>query len=225
MLEESSKLRNRHLAERVLFKKLAQYRDKQRREFFNCDRSLIKHTFGEVEDIFSKYSDEQIAKLYNLKLIAYKKKTVVNKNNLIGEEISTDEIEEIDQMIVDECDIIDDEHDMININGDNITVNGGVNIIKKYCCEKCKIQFKKKYCYDRHMNRKTPCVLEEKEKYDFERLCCQHCSKVLATVYSCQNHMRTCKYKPSELDEIAELKQIVHELSNKLINVEKKIKK
>jgi hypothetical protein len=205
---------------------LAQYRDKQRREFFNCDRSLIKHTFGEVEDIFSKYSDEQIAKLYNLKLIPYKKKTVVNKNdNRIDAEISIEEIEIEIEIETDEDYIIDDEHDMIN--GNNIiNIYGDVNIITKkiYCCEKCKTIYSKKYNYEKHMSRKTPCVPEEKEKYDFERLCCQYCSKVLATVYSCQNHMRTCKYKPDVMEQVEELKQIVYELSNKLINVENKIK-
>ena len=96
-------------------------------------------------------------------------------------------------------------------------------MINNNCCEKCGAEFSTKFNYERHVNRKTPCVPEEKEKYDLDKKSCYYCSKVLATVYSCQNHMKHCKFKPN--DEIEELKQIVAELSKKIQNSEKKPKK
>jgi hypothetical protein len=72
------------------------------------------------------------------------------------------------------------------------------------------MEFLKKSNYDKHMNRKTPCVLEEKEKYDLDKKSCKYCPKILSTVYSCQNHMATCKYKPSEVEQ---LKQIIIEMN------------
>jgi hypothetical protein len=80
--------------------------------------------------------------------------------------------------------------------------------------------FLKKYCYEKHLIRKTPCVPKEKELYDLNKRSCQFCPKVYSAVYTCQVHMKTCKYKSN--DEIAELRQIVAELSKKIMNSEKK---
>jgi hypothetical protein len=82
-----------------------------------------------------------------------------------------------------------------------------------YCCEKCKAEFPKKSNYDKHMNRKTPCVLEEKEKYDIERKSCKYCPKVLSTVHSCDVHMTTCRYKPNDVEKLT---QIIIEMNDKL---------
>jgi hypothetical protein len=68
------------------------------------------------------------------------------------------------------------------------------------------MKFPQKSNYERHINRKTPCVLEEKECYDIEKKSCKYCPKVLSSVSSCQAHMTTCKYKPSEVEL---LKQII----------------
>jgi len=221
MLEVSSKFRNRHLAERVLFKKLAPYRDKQKREFFKCSTKLIKNAFDEIEFLFLKYTDIQIAEIFSVKLTPNKKKPVAvkNDNNNVVTEEEYDICDDGDEEKSDDDinDVIDDKNDNdINI---NITINGNVsdNINKKsknFCCEKCKTVFTKKFCYDKHMNKKTPCNPEEKEKYDFERLCCQFCPKILATVYSCQNHMITCKHKPN--DEFVKLTQIINDLTDKV---------
>jgi hypothetical protein len=82
-----------------------------------------------------------------------------------------------------------------------------------YCCEKCKGTFPTKFNYERHINRKTPCVFTEKEQYDIERRSCQYCPKILSTVHCCQTHMKTCKYKPNEVEQ---LKQIIIEMNDKL---------
>jgi hypothetical protein len=91
----------------------------------------------------------------------------------------------------------------------------------KYCCEKCKENFPSKFNYERHINRKTPCVPEEKEQYDIERRSCQYCPKILSTAHTCQVHMTTCKYKPSEVEQ---LKQIIIQMNDKLTNELKEIK-
>jgi len=220
MLEQSSLLRNIHLAEKILFKKLAQYRDKQRREFFRCNKKLIKQTFNEIEDIFAKYTDDQIVEIYDIKLKLNKKKPDTEKNiNITEDDDTNDDFEEDD--LNDQC-VTDNSNDDANIF--NITINGDINVKKnnKYHCEKCKYNFQKKCNYDKHTNRKTPCIPEEKEKYDLNKRSCQYCSKILSTVYYCQAHMVICKYKPN--DEVEKLKQVVSELSKQIKNCEKKPK-
>jgi hypothetical protein len=82
-----------------------------------------------------------------------------------------------------------------------------------YCCEKCKAEFSKKSNYDKHVNRKTPCVPEEKEQYDIERKSCKFCPKILSTVHSCDVHMTTCRYKPNDVEKLT---QIIIEMNEKL---------
>jgi hypothetical protein len=91
-----------------------------------------------------------------------------------------------------------------------------------YCCEKCEAVFTQKISYQKHLKRKTPCVPEEKEQYDLNKRSCQYCPKILATVYSCQNHMTTCKYKPSDVEKLT---QIIIELNEKINVMSEKIDK
>jgi hypothetical protein len=216
MLETSSKFRNRHLAERVLFKKLAIYRDKQKREFFKCSTKIIKNAFNEIENLFLKYDDIEIAELYDIKLKTKKKKNIIKTDD--------DSVDEDDNISNDIEQYEEEDDDKLDNSSINIIINGNVNVNNKnYCCEKCNTVFFKKYCYEKHLKRKTPCAQKEKEKYDLDKKSCQFCSKVLCSVSSCHAHMTTCKYKSN--DEIAELKQIVAELSKKMQNYEKKPKK
>jgi hypothetical protein len=82
-----------------------------------------------------------------------------------------------------------------------------------YCCEKCKTEFPKKYNYDKHMNRKTPCIPEEKEQYDINKRTCPHCEDMYSSPQYLKTHMLTCKFKPTGEDE---LKQIIAQLSNEI---------
>jgi hypothetical protein len=82
------------------------------------------------------------------------------------------------------------------------------------------MEFLKKCNYDKHMSKKTPCVLEEKEKYDLDKRSCQYCPKVLSTVHSCQNHMTSCKYKPSDVEKLT---QIIIEMNNELKEIKEKV--
>jgi DNA repair exonuclease SbcCD ATPase subunit len=81
-----------------------------------------------------------------------------------------------------------------------------------YCCEKCQIEFQKKSNYDRHINRKTPCILEEKEQYDIGKRTCLHCEVLYSSVQALKIHTSTCKFKPT--DEEDDLKQIIIQLNN-----------
>jgi hypothetical protein len=89
-----------------------------------------------------------------------------------------------------------------------------------YCCEKCDAQFPKKSNYDRHINRKTPCVLEEKEQFDINKRTCEHCVGLYSSVQALKIHMSTCKLKPTGDDE---LKQIIKNLNNELKEIKEKL--
>jgi hypothetical protein len=81
-------------------------------------------------------------------------------------------------------------------------------------CEKCGEWCKSLYYYNRHKNKKFPCVPEEREKLDIENRMCLHCKHVFSTHYILVNHLPNCKLKPTETEE---LKQIILNLSTKLI--------
>jgi chromosome segregation ATPase len=90
----------------------------------------------------------------------------------------------------------------------------------KYCCEKCDFNFSKKSNYLKHINRKTPCVLEEKEQFDLNKRTCEHCEELYSTVRSMKVHMSTCKKKPPEEQIIdtqkTKFEEIISQLEEKL---------
>jgi hypothetical protein len=94
------------------------------------------------------------------------------------------------------------------------------NYQMKYCCEKCKTEFPQKYNYDRHVNRKTPCVAEEKEQFDIDKRTCSYCCEIYSSPKAVKVHMTTCKYKPTP-DE--ELKQFIVKLGDKLTEQNSKL--
>jgi DNA repair exonuclease SbcCD ATPase subunit len=92
----------------------------------------------------------------------------------------------------------------------------------KYCCEKCETEFSRKSSYDKHMNRKSPCVLEDKKQFDLNKRTCPYCEELYSTVRSAKVHMTTCRKKPSE-DQLIEIQKnnfvdIITQLSEKLDN-------
>ena len=89
----------------------------------------------------------------------------------------------------------------------------------KYICEKCNAEFDKKYCYNRHINRKTSCVQDEKDQQIIEKRTCQYCDKIFAQPYILRHHLEKCKQKPSE---VSELKQIILQLNEKIDNMQNK---
>lgn len=57
---QTENLRNKYLAETILFEKLKKYRYRANREFFQCDLLIIENTFLEIEEMFANKTDEQI---------------------------------------------------------------------------------------------------------------------------------------------------------------------
>jgi hypothetical protein len=90
----------------------------------------------------------------------------------------------------------------------------------KYCCEKCETEFSRKSSYDRHMNRKSPCVEEEKEQFDINKRTCTYCCEIYASVKGVKVHMTTCTKKPTKDDE---LKQLIVQLNDKLTEQNNKL--
>jgi chromosome segregation ATPase len=92
----------------------------------------------------------------------------------------------------------------------------------KYCCEKCETEFSKKSTYVKHMNRKTPCIEEEKEQFDINKRTCPHCEEIYSSPKAVKVHMNICKKKPPEeyLIEMQKnkLEEIITQLSKKLDN-------
>jgi hypothetical protein len=91
-----------------------------------------------------------------------------------------------------------------------------------YCCEKCDAEFLKKFNYERHINRKTPCMPEEKKQLEIDKCTCIHCTEIYSSVKALKVHLTTCKFRPSGEDE---LKQLVLKLNDKLTEQNNEIKK
>ena len=65
----------------------------------------------------------------------------------------------------------------------------------KYTCEKCGMNFSQKSNYDRHINKKIPCVKEEKTLYDIQNRTCIYCQKIFSQKRCLIQHYKTCKNK------------------------------
>jgi hypothetical protein len=91
-----------------------------------------------------------------------------------------------------------------------------------YCCEKCNAQFLKKFNYERHMDKKIPCLPEEKKQLEIDKCTCIHCTEIYSSVKALKVHWKICKFRPSAEDE---LKQLVIQLNDRLSEQNKEIKK
>ena len=75
----------------------------------------------------------------------------------------------------------------------------------KYICEKCNMKFNQKSNYERHINRKTSCIKEEKYEQDIKKRTCEYCCKVFSDIRCVTRHIKSCKEKPSKEDELKQL--------------------
>jgi hypothetical protein len=71
------------------------------------------------------------------------------------------------------------------------------------------------------MNRKTPCVPEEKEQFDIDKKTCKWCDEIYSSPKAVKIHMTTCKCRPAQEDE---LKQLIAKLSNQLVEQNNEMK-
>lgn len=81
VLYASPTLRNKVLAENILFIKLKQFRVSSAREFFDCDIDIIKKEIDVVVALFDKYNDEE---LYDLFLKNTRQLKCTTKQNIIN---------------------------------------------------------------------------------------------------------------------------------------------
>lgn len=88
IIYSTKELRNKILAEKILFKKLNRYRMSSNREFFKCDKETIKQEFENIEILFDKYTDNELIKLYGLSTNKYEKTDIINANNITKDEYS-----------------------------------------------------------------------------------------------------------------------------------------
>jgi hypothetical protein len=93
-----------------------------------------------------------------------------------------------------------------------------VNNTKCYNCGK---DFKHPAQYERHKNRKTPCLIREispEKKLDPKR--CIYCNKILSTIFNLNKHLKTCKIKNGGTDILVD--KVVHEQRQKIRALEAK---
>jgi hypothetical protein len=93
-----------------------------------------------------------------------------------------------------------------------------------YCCEKCKAEFHQKSNYTKHVNRKSPCVPEEKEQYDINKKTCEYCEELYSSATAVKIHMNVCKKKPLENQPVKpNLEEIIINLNNELKEIKEKL--
>ena len=71
------------------------------------------------------------------------------------------------------------------------------NIKAEHECLTCGKSFKYKSDYERHLNRKIPC-LAEKDKDTIESRTCNYCDKIYSRIDSLERHITVCKTKKEQ---------------------------
>ena len=166
------------------------------KEYFEGDIKLIKTEFMNVVNG------------NNNNLIENNNLINTKNNNLSDEDDNTNDLIDIENNNLSDED--DNTNDLIDIENTNIvTKKHTIN----YTCYKCNMRFNKKSNYDKHMNRKTPCIEAEKKSYDESKRTCKYCNCMFARPQTLRNHLNICKMKPTEAEE---LKQIIINLNNKI---------
>ena len=70
--------------------------------------------------------------------------------------------------------------------------------MSKFVCKQCNAEFKYQSHYERHLNRKTPCKVEEKvPKESTER--CKYCKKGYMKGRALQKHEKQCRFKDDDV--------------------------
>lgn len=64
----------------------------------------------------------------------------------------------------------------------------------EYKCDKCNKTYTQKIDYTRHLNRKNPCIPEQKEVIVYA---CGNCKKHFLNNYNMKRHMKKCTVQPS----------------------------
>jgi hypothetical protein len=93
-----------------------------------------------------------------------------------------------------------------------------------YCCDKCKAEFHQKSNYEKHMNRKSPCVPEEKIQFDIDKRTCEYCKELYSSTKAVKVHMNICKKKPLGTEPAEpDLKEVISKLYTEIQEMKEKM--
>ena len=86
----------------------------------------------------------------------------------------------------------------------------------KYICEKCNMEFFKKSNYERHINKKKSCVIDNKT--------CEHCDKTFTRSTGLTAHIPICKVIKTNKQQIKnDLQLQITAINGKLSNLKKQM--
>ena len=98
----------------------------------------------------------------------------------------------------------------------------------KWKCYNCSKIFKYDSQLQRHINRKTPCLIRDLSDNDKQKIHCIYCNKVYKTNQSLNKHIEKCKIKNGGmhiLEEKLEYETMFKELKNQIVEDRAHIKK
>jgi hypothetical protein len=84
-------------------------------------------------------------------------------------------------------------------------------------CFSCGKTFSKPFYYERHKNRKTPCLIQDIPENDNAVLRCKFCNKTYKHNYTLNRHYKTCKIKNGGMDILVKKVQREEELEQKVM--------
>lgn len=79
-------------------------------------------------------------------------------------------------------------------------------------CDKCGKKFRDERDLNRHLKRKTPCIVIAAEIKPKDANVCIHCNRVYSTKYNLTKHVDTCKMKNGGIDLLPEKNRIDEKL-------------
>ena len=106
----------------------------------------------------------------------------------------------------------------------------------KYECNKCNKTFRFESEYNKHINKKIPCNLEEKHEYSILKRTCQYCGKIFSRYYILTTHIATVcgsnrihnkrdiKEVVKEEQPIESIKDIITKMQSHIVNLENELK-
>lgn len=144
------KVKNPTKYEKILHKKLDNFRYNKNREFFKCNPMDIIDYF-KMENLIEKDYDKN--DFHQDYLTVYKNNTDDDIDDIDDNDDDTDFV--MDKIKVNDNKNKDNKDNIDNI--DIINKNNNNNINKNHQCNKCKKEFDYKYLLEKHKNRKKDC--------------------------------------------------------------------
>lgn len=229
-------IKNKKIAEKMLFDKLKNHRLLKNREYFKCDLEIIKKEMNNIAMIFITHDD-----------CKNKQPTLSN--------VRTSDLENIRKPVLDnvkEHDMEDvEEHDMENIkesdledfkepnlendsdNNNNIKIKPVVsNKTKEFNCKSCKYHTAHLSHFKNHMLSKKHLSISKKSvddntdytKYKNTIYHCDTCDKFYKSKQSLSKHKKKCNSNIDNVDNINNGSIEMENLKNEVIKLKQEIK-